>query len=299
MIKMQLTFLGTAAMVPTKDRNHSGFFLDYKDEGILFDCGEGIQRQFRMAGIKITRVTKILISHWHGDHVLGLPGLIQTLGAREYSGVLEIYGPVGTKERFKAMFDAFVFDRRLDMKIEEVKEGIFFQNKNFSLEAFELEHKVKTFGFRFVEEDRRRIDVKAVKKLGIPPGPLLGKLQDNKVVTFKGKKISPKDTTYTVEGKKIAYIADTVLCNNCYKLAKDADVLVCESTYASNLLSKAEEYYHMTSKQAALIASKANAEKLILTHFSNRYKNTQELEEDARNVFDNTLCAYDLMKVKV
>jgi ribonuclease Z len=252
-----------------------------------------------MAGIKITRVTKILISHWHGDHVLGLPGLIQTLGASEYSEVLEIYGPVGTKERFKAMFDAFVFDRRLDMKIEEVKEGIFFQNKNFSLEAFELEHKVKTFGFRFVEEDRRRIDVKAVKKLGIPPGPLLGKLQDNKVVTFKGKKISPKDTTYTVEGKKIAYIADTVLCNNCYKLAKDADVLVCESTYASNLLSKAEEYYHMTSKQAALIASKANAEKLILTHFSNRYKNTQELEEDARNVFDNTLCAYDLMKVKV
>ena len=121
---MEITFLGTAAMVPTKDRNHSGFFLDYKDEGILFDCGEGIQRQLRMAGIKPTRVTKILISHWHGDHVLGLPGLIQTLGASEYSGVLEIYGPVGTKERFKAMFDAFVFDRRLDMKIEEIKEEV-------------------------------------------------------------------------------------------------------------------------------------------------------------------------------
>ena len=296
---MEITFLGTAAMVPTKDRNHSGFFLDYKDEGILFDCGEGIQRQLRMAGIKPTRVTKILISHWHGDHVLGLPGLIQTLGASEYSGVLEIYGPVGTKERFKAMFDAFVFDRRLDMKIEEIKEEVFFQNKNFSLEAFELEHKVKTLGFRFVEEDRRRIDVKAVKKLGIPSGPLLGKLQDNKVVTFKGNKVSPKDTTYVVEGKKIAYIADTVFCNNCYKLAQDVDVLVCEATYASNLSGKAEEYFHMTSKQAALIASKANVEKLILTHFSNRYKNTQELEEDARNVFDNTLCAYDLMKVKV
>ncbi|MAG07948.1 ribonuclease Z [Candidatus Woesearchaeota archaeon] len=296
---MQLTFLGTAAMVPTKERNHSGFLLEFGTDGLLFDCGEGIQRQIKTAGIKLTRVTKILISHWHGDHVLGLPGLIQTLGASEYNKTLEIYGPIGTKERMKNMFKAFVFDRRTDIKIQEVKEGTILENNKFSLQATELDHKIKTLGFCFTEKDKRRIDVKAVKKLGIPEGPLLGKLQENKPITFKGKKINPKDTTYLEKGKKITYIADTLPCNNSYKLAKDSDVLICESTYTSKLSNKAEEYYHMTAKQAALIANKADVKKLILTHFSNRYHSTQELEEDARNVFDNSFAAYDFMKVKL
>jgi len=296
---MQITFLGTAAMVPTKERNHPGFLLEYGVEGILFDCGEGIQRQLKTAGIKLTKVTKVLISHWHGDHVLGLPGLIQTLGSSDYNKILEIYGPSGTRERIKSMFKAFVFDKRLDIKIEEVKNGLFFENNKFSLQALELEHKIKTLGFSFIEKDRRRIDIKAIKRLGIPEGPLLGKLQENKAITFKGKKISPDKTTYIVKGKKISYIADTLPCNNCYMLAKDSDILICEATYSSELSCKAEEYYHMTSKQAALIANKADVKKLMLMHFSNRYKSSQELEEDARNVFDNSFCAYDFMKVKL
>ena len=114
---MEVTFLGTSSMVPTKERNHSAVFISYRSEGILIDCGEGTQRQLKLAGIKVTKVTKVLISHWHGDHVLGLPGLIQTLGASEYNKVLEIYGPVGTKKRINDMFNVFVFDKNIQIKI--------------------------------------------------------------------------------------------------------------------------------------------------------------------------------------
>ena len=155
-------------MVPTKERNHSAVFLSYKAEGILVDCGEGTQRQMKIAGIKIAKVTKILISHWHGDHVLGLPGLIQSLGASEYSRALEIYGPKGTKQHIKAMFEAFVFDRPFEIKVVEVEKGVFFENKDFKLEALPLKHGIITIGFDFIEKDRRKIDIRAVKKLGIP-----------------------------------------------------------------------------------------------------------------------------------
>lgn len=296
---MQVTFLGTSSMVPTKERNHTAILISYQGHGILLDCGEGTQRQLKIAGIKPTQVTKVLISHWHGDHVLGLPGLIQTLGASEYQGTLEIYGPKGTKKRFEDMFKAFVFDRKLELVIKEVSSGVFFKCKEFSLEALPLEHNIETLGYNFIENDRRRIDVKAVKKLGIPEGPLLGQLQENKAIEYKGKKVSPKDTTYVVEGKKISFIADTCYCNNAVKLAKDADLMICEATYSSKLKDKAKEYCHLTAQQAGLIANEANAKKLVLIHFSARYKNTQEVEEDARVVFDNVICAEDFMKIKV
>ncbi|MBN2112208.1 MBL fold metallo-hydrolase, partial [Candidatus Woesearchaeota archaeon] len=141
---MEIVFLGTSCMVPTKERNHSAFFLSYKAEGILFDCGEGTQRQLKIAGIKPQKVTKILLTHWHGDHVLGLPGLIQTLGASEYSKTLEIYGPKGTSKHIKAMFEAFVFDKPFEMKVKEVAGGKFFENADFILEAKPLKHGIAT-----------------------------------------------------------------------------------------------------------------------------------------------------------
>jgi ribonuclease Z len=286
-------------MVPTKERNHSSFFLSYKSEGILFDCGEGTQRQLKIAGIKPPKVTKILISHWHGDHVLGLPGLLQTLGASEYAKILEIYGPKGTKQRIKTMFEAFVFDKPFEIKVKEVSSGKFFENNDFVLEARQLKHGIETIGFAFIEKDRRRINVSAVKKLGIPEGPLLGKLQEGKSIMFKGKKITPEKTTSTVQGKKIAFISDTLSCESCYKLAEDADLLICEAAYASNLEDKAREYKHMTAKEAALVASRSDVKELVLTHFSARYKNTHELQEDALQVFQNVKCAEDFMKIKI
>lgn len=296
---MQIIFLGTSCAVPTKTRNHSSFFLSYGSEGILFDCGEGTQRQLKIAGIKPTKITKVLISHWHGDHVLGLPGLVSTLGISEYNKTLRIYGPDSSKEFIDHMFKASIFEQRIEIEIIEVKEGQFYSGKDYSLEAYPLDHIKTTIGFRFVEKDKRKINVSAIKKLGIPQGPLLGKLQAGKTITWKGKTVSPKETTYVVKGKIIAYLTDSVPNKNSIKVAQDADILISEATYSSKLEEKAEKYRHMTAKQAGLIANQANVKKLVLTHFSTRYKNIHELEEDARNVFDDVIAAKDFMKINL
>lgn len=286
-------------MVPTKERNHTGIFLSYGSEGILVDCGEGIQRQMKLAAIKITKITKILITHWHGDHVFGLPGLLQSLAASDYNRKLYIFGPIGTKQYMKKLLELFVFESTFEIVIREINKGCFFENDYFKLEAKPLEHGMATLGYNFIEKDKRRINIEYIKKIGIPEGPLLGELQKGKSIVFKGKKISQKEATYIVKGKKVTIILDTLLCDSCYKLAQDADLLICESAYSSNLEAKALEYKHMTAKQAALVASQSNVKKLILTHFSTRYKNTQEIEEDARTFFDDVVCAEDFMKIKL
>ena len=170
----------------------------------------------------------------------------------------------------------------------------------YFLEAFELDHKgTPTLGFAFVEKDTRKIDLKYIKNLGIPNGPLLGKLQQGKSVKFKDKKISPDQATIVVPGKKIAYMADTVPCKGAIPLAKNADILIASSTYASIDKDKAKQHSHITSLEAAQIASQANVKKLILTHFSTRYKDTHILENDARTVFDNTEAAKDFLKIRL
>lgn len=284
-------------MVPTKERNQSGILVSYGSENILVDCGEGTQRQLKVAGIKIVKITKILISHWHGDHILGLPGLIQSMSASDYGEKLRVYGPEGTKSFMKKMFQAFVFDRKIDIEVDEVKSGRFFGSKDLVLEAQPLEHNIETLGYNIIENDRRKINLAFTKKLGIPEGPLLGKLQEGGDIVWKGKKVNATKATILIKGKKLTIINDTLPCKGADLLAKDADILVCEATYSSKLEKKSEEYMHMTAKQAAELANRTSAKKLILTHFSARYKDTYELEEDARNYFDNVLCANDFMKI--
>jgi ribonuclease Z len=296
---MQIIFLGTSCAKPTKERNHSSIFVSYGSDGILFDCGEGTQRQLTIAGIKPHKINKVMISHWHGDHVLGLPGLIQTLGLLGYEKTLKIYGPVGTKKRVRSIFDSCDFEERIDIEVKEVKEGKFYDGNDYYLEAYELKHSTRIIGFRFVEKNKRRINISAVKKLGIPEGPLLGKLQEGKTITFNGKKIGPKNTTYVVEGKKIGYIPDSVPNKNSIKIAQDNDILICDATYDSSLQEKADKHMHMTAKQAGLIANQAKVKKLIITHFSTRYKDAKVLEEDAKDVFKDVEAAYDFMKVKL
>jgi len=295
---MQLVFLGTSAMVPTKERNHPAILLSYGAEDILIDCGEGTQRQLKIAGISPSKISTILISHWHGDHVLGIPGLVQTLAANEYEGTLRIYGPEGTQERIKRMFEAFACENKIDISIQEITTRRFLETEQFIIEALPLEHSILTLGFSFIEKDKRRIRVDYVKKLGIPEGPLLGKLQAGQSIIFNGRKVTSDEATYTVKGKRIAFIQDTVPCNNARELAMNADIMVCEATYAAGHEDKAADYKHMTSQQAGLLANQANAKKLILTHFSQRYKSMEEIEEDAKQVFSNTLCAYDFLKLK-
>jgi ribonuclease Z len=284
-------------MMPTKERNPSAVFLQFKSDGVLFDCGEGTQRQMKTAGIPLSKVTKICISHWHGDHILGLPGLLLTIASLELKRSVDIYGPRGSKRAFQALFGGIEFEAKFNIKITEVHDGRFFEDDDFALESLPMKHPVPCVAFAFVEKDRRRIKVDYVKKLGIPEGPLLGKLQHGLGIEFKGKKVSVDDATTLVRGRKVVFMTDTLMNENCHKLAANADILICDSTYSSKLKDKAVEHGHLTALEAAQIASKSGVKKLVLTHFSARYKNTLELEEDARTAFDNVVSAHDFMRI--
>ncbi len=299
---MEITFLGTSSMVPTKERNQSSLLVSYKGEGIMVDCGEGTQRQFKITGIPLTKVTKILVSHWHGDHVLGLPGMLQTLNSSTTGHKIQVFGPKGTKEQLALVKKAFLMegnDRGLTLEVNDVEEGIFFENDDFYLEAGKLRHSVPCLGYSIVEKDKVHINMEAAKKIGLPEGPILGKLQKGESVVWKGKTVKPSDVTYSTKGKKVTVIMDTELCQSAVDIAKNADVLVCEATYANELEEKAREYKHLTAGQAASIANKAGVGKLVLTHFSQRYKTTAQAEDDAKTTFDNTVCARDFMKIKL
>ena len=290
----EIIFLGTSCMQPTKKRNHPSFMLSYKTENILFDCGENVQRQMRLTGIKPAKVTRLLISHWHGDHVFGIPGLMSSMGADQYAKKLYIYGPKGSKKYLTHLFKSFASNDIIPYEIKEVKSGVFFENDEFQLVAEPLKHSAECVGFSFIEKDTRRINVSYIKS-----GPILGKLQEGKDVTYNGKKIKSSDLTYLVEGKKISYIADTLPCNGANKLAQNADLLISEGTHLSDIKEKTRKYMHLTVKDAALIASENNAQQLVITHISPRYKSTSEIVSEARTYFDNTIVAEDFMKIKV
>ncbi len=296
---MEALFLGTSSMVPTKERNHAGIFVTYRDQGILLDCGEGTQRQLKSAGISLTKITKILLTHWHGDHVLGLPGLVQTMGSMDYPGTLHIYGPRGTRKRFGLLKKALVFEDRFETEVHDIAKRVFFEDREYFMEALPLDHSTPCLGYSIVERDRRRIKVEALKSLGIPEGPLVGQLAEGHSIKWKGKTVNPEQVSYLQKGKKLCYVTDTAVCNNAVELAMEADAFICEATYDDDLEEKAGKYKHLTARQAASIANQAGVKRLILTHFSQRYKETGRIVESARTVFSNSTGADDFMRFKV
>ncbi len=299
---MQITFLGTSAMVPTKERNVSGFYVDTGVDGILVDCGEGTQRQMNIAGISRMKVKKILITHWHGDHVSGLIGLIQTVGNSDVSQQIAIYGPEGTEEHFGHLMKSCIFHNKVDIIVKEIKADsptVIFENRDYKIEAANVKHGVPCIAYSIIEQDKRKMNMALAKKLGLSEGPLIGKLQSGKEVMFKNKKILPDDVSNIEHGRKITFILDTWPCKACTEIAQDADILIMESSYATKMEEKADKHMHMTAQQAAQIAHQANVKRLILTHFSQRYKTVEEIEENARDIFPETVCAFDFMKVKL
>ncbi len=299
---MEVVILGTSSMVPTKERNPSSVFISYKGDGILFDCAEGTQRQMELAGISRQKVKLILISHWHGDHVGGLIGLLHTIGNKEKGTSVEIYGPAGTKNYMQHLLKSCFFDVRLQLNVHEMKPkkvDKFFETENYELYCCQLNHSVPCLGYSFVEKERRNIDTAYLKKHKVKEGPHLEKLKQGKDILYEGKKIKAEEATYVVLGKKVAYVMDTAFTSIASKLAKDADVLICEATYHSSLKEKAEQYKHMTAEESAQLASAANAKQLILTHFSPRYRDVSELTEEAKTIFPNTKAAFDLMKISL
>jgi ribonuclease Z len=301
---MELTFLGTSCMVPTKERNVTGMFLKFKGEGILFDCGEGTQRQMNIAGLKRTAVTKILISHWHGDHVSGIIGLLQTIGNEAEPPHIKIFGPRETKKRVEHMMQTCIFDNKVELEVHELNPNKgevvrFFETEEYALECAQLNHGIPCIGYSFIEKERLNIDVEKQKRLGVRDGPHLRKIKEGKDITYKGKTVKAVDVTYSVPQKKITYIADTEACEEATLLASEADVMISEASFLSSLQDKAEMRRHLTAKEAAMIASTAGVGRLVLTHFSQRYKTVEELEEEAKIHFPETVCAFDFMKVRV
>ncbi len=296
---VKIIFLGTSGAIPTAERNHTSILLEYKNESILVDCGEGTQRQFRKAGLNANKITKILITHWHGDHVLGLAGLLQTLSFSDHKKTINIYGPKGTKEFIKTLLRAFAFQGRYKINAEEV-EGRFFENEDFYLEAEKMTHGIPCNAYSFVKKGRIRIDKNKLKKTKLE-GPILKKLKEGKNITYKGKKYLAKNLTYEEIGNKISFVFDTSFNKNITPFVKNSDLFVCESTFGEELEHKAEEYNHLNVKQTAEIAKKSKSKKLVLTHISQRYsKNPKKLLDSAKKIFSNSVLAKDLdvMEVK-
>ncbi|VVB82780.1 Ribonuclease Z [uncultured archaeon] len=290
---IKLVFLGTSDAVPSAERNHTSILLNYKDENILIDCGEGTQRQFRKAELNPCKLTRILITHWHGDHILGIPGLLQTLSFSGYEKTLFIYGPKGTKEFMNQIFKTFIFQGKFKIQIEEA-ENKFFENEDFYLEAKKMTHGVPCNAYTFVEKTKIRIDKQKLQKTKIH-GPILQKLKQGKDIVYDGKKYLAKNLTYKEEGKKISFVFDTSFNKDIVPFVKNSDLLVCESTFGEELEEKAGEYKHLTSKQSAEIAKKSNSKKLVLTHVSQRYnKNQADILKTAKKNFKNSVLAKDL-----
>ncbi|MBT4257908.1 ribonuclease Z [archaeon] len=292
---LKVTMLGTADQIPSFNRNHSAILINYEGENILVDCGEGTQRQFRYAKLNPCKITKILITHIHGDHVLGLPGLLSTLAMSGYGKDLEIYGPKGIKKFINEMLTLFNFYREYKIKVFEVNSGKFIEEEDFYLSSEEMEHGIKCNAYSFVKKGMRRIDKVKLKKLKIPSGPYLQKLKDGKNIVIDKKKYLAKNLTYKEEDKKISIVFDTLDNKKIVPFVKNSNLLICESSFGDELKDQAKEHLHMTSVGAAKIAKKSKSKKLILTHISQRYeKDFSAILKQAKKEFSNSFLAKDL-----
>jgi ribonuclease Z len=296
--KIKLTLLGTSAQIPTAKRNHFAALLTYNEENILVDCGEGTQRQFRKARLNPCKVTRILLTHSHGDHVFGLPGLISTLNASEYNKDLFIYGPRGIK-RFLDVFLDLNFKRNFKIIVKEVS-GKFLETDKFYLEAERMDHGTPTNAYSFVLKDKLRIDKKKLAKSKLKQGPFLNKILDGKDVVVGGQKIKFKSLTYSEKGKKISFVLDTLDNPRIVPFVKGSDLLVCESSFGKDLIKEAKEKKHLTSEQAGKIAKRAKVGELVLTHISQRYEgDLKGLLSEAKEGFSNVKISKDLDEFEV
>ncbi|MCF1675615.1 ribonuclease Z [Tetragenococcus halophilus] len=300
---MELEFLGTGAGLPAKHRNVTSITLRLLAERNaiwLFDCGEGTQMQILHTTIKPRKIEKIFISHLHGDHIFGLPGLITSRSNQAGDKPLEIYGPKGIEDFIRTSLKISKTHLNYPLKFIEISsdEETLFEDDQFVVTCKRLDHGVASFGFRVTEKDHKgELQVEKLKALGVKPGPIYGKLKQGESVTLTdGQTINGKDFVgQAKKGRVVTILGDTRYTANAIALAEDADVLVHESTFNKHEAKLAKAYYHSTTQQAATVAKKARVNQLILTHISARYlnKDTIELEKEAREVFPHTVIARD------
>ncbi len=299
---MEITFLGTSCMYPTKERAHPCIMIRKDSEYMLFDCGESAQRQIRIAGISPYKITKIFLTHFHGDHCLGLPGLIESLNGMKRNSAIEIFTPTGGEKKIKSFFYAIGTKPRFEVKITEIKDKKkkIVSNKEFEVYAMPVIHgNIPCLAYSIKEKDRRKINIEYTKKFGLVRDKILGKLQQGKTIEYKGEKITAKQGTIVVPGRKITYITDTLFDRKLIKFAENSDVLISESTYMEKDREKAKDRFHMTSIQAGELAKKSKSKKLYLTHFSQKYEDLKPMLAEAKSVFPETELAEDFMKFSI
>ena len=297
---MELVFLGTSSAIPTSHRNHSSIALKAFGEIFLFDCGEGTQLQMSKAKISPMKINNIFITHFHGDHILGLPGIIQSMAFRGRKNPLHIFGPKGLVEMVNIIRNFGYFSLTFEIYMHEIGDGIILEEENYRVSCSKMNHTVLNFAYSVYEKRRPKFIREKAVALGINPGPDFGKLQQGIPVKVGDTVIQPEQVLGEErKGRKIVYSGDTTPLEGMVEFAKDADLLIHESTFEGIYGDKAYEMGHSTSVQAAEIAKKANVKRLILTHVSTRYKKSDILETEAKEIFENSTVAEDFMEIEV
>ena len=298
----ELVVLGTASQAPTRTRNHNGYLLRWDAEGLLFDPGEGTQRQMLFAGVTASQITRICITHFHGDHCLGLPGVLSRMSLDQVSHPVEACYPAESGELFGRLRHAALYRDVLDLRERPVTDGDTVTEPGpFRLEARGLSHRAPTVGYRLAEPDGRRMLPDELAARGIA-GPDVGRLRRDGRLLAGGRLVTLEEVSVPRPGQRFAFIMDTRLCDAAFELAAGADMVVCESTFADAEAALAREYGHLTAGQAGRVAAEAGARLLVLTHFSQRYRagDEQRLADQAAGQFGGeVVLAHDLDRIPV
>ncbi|WP_188453722.1 ribonuclease Z [Virgibacillus oceani] len=303
---MELIFLGTGAGVPSKERNVSAIALTMLQEQNsiwLFDCGESTQHQILNTSIRPRKINKIFITHMHGDHIFGLPGLLSSRSFQGGDDLLTVYGPHGIKQYIETSLQVSGTHLTYPLKIIEITEGQIIDDDKFTVICKKLDHGIPCYGYRIVEKDKPgELLVEKLKEAGIHPGTVYQKIKDNATVTVNEKTIYRKHYIGPNKpGRIISILGDTRLTEQNKLFVENSDVLVHEATFDDSKEKLAKDYFHSTTTQAASLAKESNTQKLVLTHISSRYQreDCKQLLIEAQGVFPNTVLAYDFYRMTI
>ncbi len=291
-----LVVLGTASQAPTRTRNHNGYLLRWDREGLLFDPGEGTQRQFTSAGVSAGRITRILLTHLHGDHCLGLPGMLQRLALDGADEEVPIHFPASGLQYVERLCDASI-GRRAPIRLEPVDDtGGVIAAGPLQVTALPLSHRVPTLGWRVEELEATHFLPDLLEAAGVH-GPDVGRLLETGSIDVDGRRIDLSEVSEVRPGRSAAVVMDTAACDNAVRLAAGVDVLLCEATFLESESFLARDYGHLTAREAATIAREAGVGLLVLTHFSARYPDLDRHRREAEAVFPDVVVAHDLAVV--
>ncbi len=298
---MKLVFLGTSAAQPTENRGLSCICLEREGEIIMFDAGEATQISYMKSGLGWNKKMKMFVTHLHGDHCVGILGLLQTMSMQNRTETLEIFGPSGIEEFIAANIKVLNFGLSFPVLINIIKEGKIFENKKFSIHACKANHSVTAFSYLFEEKDKPgRFNVKKAKELDIPEGKLWNKLQNGNEIQINEKIIKPEQVLGEKRpGKKIGISGDTMPTVKLEEFFEGCDYLVFDSTFLNDKKQKALDTCHSTAKQAAILGKNAKVKNLILTHFSARYKDEIGHLNEAQEIHNSVITAKDLLEIEI